>query len=308
MLVSDACLTIMTKKHIFSGLLLITVLALVGYYRDEIMDALYDIQKGWGVAGFFCIMTNYILRALRLNLLTERELTIWPHGIYCTSMHGFLNYMLPLRSGDLSLPFLLKTTARIDLKKGATVLLKARVLEVFTLGVWITLAALVPFSNLPNSILWTMFFLGVVMMLTPFVLHHILKRLHLPFDRVQRITQHLAQIGRMTAIEIVLTFGIWASIAACIGCIAKAMQLSISIPDIVFLIALQLVMQLMPVQGIANSGNHESGWVAALMLMDYSGDSALQFALTSHAIILVYVLCLGLIAFMLKLKYLDNIV
>ena len=289
-------------KNIISGMLFAAVLGLVWYYRKELLVALYSVDIGWSIAGFCCIIINYFFRALRLRVLTEKKLNIWPQGIYCTSMHGFLNYMLPLRSGDLSLPFLLKSTAKIDLTAGATVLYKARILEVFTLGVWIVLAAMVSFSTLPGSILVTMFFMGWVMMVAPFLLRQTLKRLRLPFDRVRRLTQHLSGNSRMNAQEIVLTFGVWASIASCIGCIAKAMQLPISFADIVFLIALQLVMQLMPVQGIANSGNHESGWVAALMLMDYPGDLALKFALTSHAIILAYVILIGLIAFMLRIK------
>ena len=115
--------------------------------------------------------------------------------------------------------------------------------------------------------------------------------------------QILAKANKMNLREIGLTCGIWLSIALTIWCIAVAMRLYISIEDIILLIALQLIMQLLPVQGFANSGNHESGWVAALVLTGRPMDIALKFAFTSHAILLLYVLLLGLIALILKYAF-----
>ena len=124
----------MSNKHFFSGLLAISVFGLAFYSRKELMAALCGIQISWAIAGFCCILSNYGFRALRLNVLTGNKLPVWPQGVYCTGVHGFASYMLPLRSGDLSLPFLLKSISNMDLKEGATVLYKARLLEVFTLG------------------------------------------------------------------------------------------------------------------------------------------------------------------------------
>ena len=295
----------MLNKYLFSALLAAGVFGLAFYYRLEMVTALSGIRMGWAIGGFFCIVVNYLFRALRLNLLTEKKLSVWPQGLYCASMHGFANYMLPLRSGDLSLPFLLKSTIQMDLKDGATVLYRARLLEVFTLGIWIVTAALVPSQRLPKSVTVMMLLTGLLMILSPFLLHNLLNLSILPFERIQRLARFFARTRKMSLQEILLTFGIWGSIAACTGCIAAAMQLPISSADIVFLIALQLAMQLMPVQGFANTGNHESGWVAALMLMGCPGDLALKFALTSHAVILIYVLLLGLIALILRLKFLK---
>lgn len=289
-----------SNKYIFSGVLATGVFGLAYYYRHEVMAALYGIDTSWASAGFVCILSNYFFRALRLNLLTVRKLSVWPQGFYCTSVHGFANYMLPLRSGDLSLPFLLKAISRIELKDGAKVLYKARLLEVFTLGIWLVAASLLPSLKLPPAILITMAVSGIMMILSPFLLKHVFSFSLLPFEKFKRVATALAQTSKMTFREIMLTFGIWTSIALGTWCIAAAIHLPIAFKEIVFLIALQLVMQLMPIQGFANSGNHESGWVGALVLMGVPADMALRFALTSHAIILVYVLIIGLIALVLR--------
>jgi uncharacterized membrane protein YbhN (UPF0104 family) len=145
---------------------------------------------------------------------------------------------------------------------------------------------------------------GIMMILSPLLLKQFFSFSLLPFEKFRRVATALAQTSNMTFREIMLTFGIWTSIALGTWCVAAAIHLPIAFKEIVFLIALQLVMQLMPIQGFANSGNHESGWVGALVLMGIPADMALKFALASHAIILVYVLIIGLIALSLRHTFL----
>lgn len=290
----------MINKHIISGLLVLCVVGLAFHYRHDVITALQGIHVSWAIAGFLCKLTNYFFRALRLHVLTGGKLKVWPEAVYCTSMHGFATYMLPLRSGDLSLPFLLKATSAIELKEGATVLFKARLLEVFTLGIWFIAASIFPSSILPDPIKIATAVAGILMMLSPLIIKKLFGLSILPFDIVRRTAKKLSQTSRMSLREIALTIGIWISIALGLWCVTVAIQLPLPLMDVFFLIALQLAMQLMPVQGFANSGNHESGWVGALILMGYPADAALKFALASHAIILVYILFIGLIALLLR--------
>jgi hypothetical protein len=288
------------SKYYFSSLLALGVFGFAFYFRNEVIYALTGIQIRWVIAGFICILFNYCFRALRLNVLTDRKLKVWPQGLYCTSTHGFVTYMLPLRSGDLSLPFLLKSIADMDLKEGTIVLYQARLLELFTLGIWLVAAALISFPKLPYAVIFTLILSGILMVLTPFLIQQLFNRSLLPFEKLQRLVKILTEANKMNLREIVLTWGIWLSIALSMWCITAAMELHISVINIVLLIALQLVMQLLPVQGFANSGNHESGWVAALVLMGHPMDMAVKFALTSHAILLLYVILLGLMALILR--------
>ena len=110
----------------------------------------------------------------------------------------------------------------------------------------------------------------------------------------------VAEYSTFNKTEILLSVTIWIASAATLWSIAAAMHLSLSMDELLFLVAIQLVMQLFPVQGFANSGNHESGWIAAMMLMGFPADISLQFALASHAIVLVFVLFLGFMALVLR--------
>jgi hypothetical protein len=289
-----------SKKYLFSAILGLGIFALAIYCRDELLNALYGVQIPWVAAGFVCLLLNYCFRAMRLNVLTGNNLPVWPQGFYCTSMHGFANYMLPLRSGDLSLPLLLKSIIDMDLKIGATVLYKARLLEVFILGMWLVVASLYPSANLPAPVRVVMMVSGILMILSPVLLRKLFDLSLIPPGKLKRAAQILSRTSTLNSREILLTCGIWTSIAMGIWCITAAIQLNISVMNIVLLIALQMVMQLAPVQGFANTGNHEGSWVAALVLMNVPAESALKFALSSHVIVLMYVLTIGLMALFLR--------
>jgi len=97
--------------------------------------------------------------------------------------------------------------------------------------------------------------------------------------------------------EILNSLGIWAALGACFYCTARAVGLCIGMWDIWLLISIQLPLQLIPVQGFANTGNHEGGWVAGLALLGIPSSIGIEFALTSHALLFCYILMLALIAF-----------
>ena len=68
------------------------------------------------------------------------------------------------------------------------------------------------------------------------------------------------------------------------------------------MVSIQLPLQILPVQGIAQAGNHEGGWVAGLALLGIPPAEGLNFALTSHALILVNILALGPVALLARKK------
>ena len=63
----------------------------------------------------------------------------------------------------------------------------------------------------------------------------------------------------------------------------------------------QLPLQLIPIQGFANSGNHEGGWIAGLALLGIPTSEAVDFSLTSHALLIIYVLALGIVALITRM-------
>jgi len=288
------------SRNIVSILLAASVIGLFLFYHKEVSDAFEKIRISWVVLGLTCFLINYFFRAARLHLLTKRTMAVLPDAVYCSSLHGFATYMLPMRAGELSLPFILKSTAGIDIKEGAKILYKARLLDVLVLGFWLIVAAILPFSKLPMSYKVSMAVLGFLMVSSPFVLGSISGRFLVHFKRISGLAKAVAGYSTFNKTEILLSASIWVASATMLWSIAAAMHLSMSVDELLFLVAIQLVMQLFPIQGFANSGNHESGWIAAMMMIGYPADISLQFALASHAIVLVFVLFLGFMALILR--------
>ena len=98
------------------------------------------------------------------------------------------------------------------------------------------------------------------------------------------------------------SLGVWTMVGGALYCAARAVALPLSIGDIWFIVTVQLPLQLAPVQGMANAGNHEAGWIAALTMLGLDAGSALDFALATHVLLLVYIAVTALVLAALQLK------
>ena len=68
----------------------------------------------------------------------------------------------------------------------------------------------------------------------------------------------------------------------------KSIGLNLTIAEVTFISVIQFPLQLLPLQGFANSGNHEGGWVASLVFMGFETQQAMNYALISHGVIILY--------------------
>lgn len=271
----------------------VAIVVLSFFYGPQLKDALLKVHIVWVMAGLGCYSVNYGLRAMRLQLLTQGRIRWWPEGLYASCVHGFSAYMLPFRSGELALPLVLRNLIGLNLIKGSRVLLRARLLDIHTLGLWVIIVALLTDISLPTAIRVGWLMVGGGMLVAPAVI----KRLAVA-GSVTRISfvkklSGLMDLEPMNAREWLISLMIWFAVAGVIFCAAQAVGLDIDLKNVWLLITLQLPLQLIPVQGIANAGNHEGGWVAGLMMLGFSAQQSLEFALISHFILIFYVLVLG---------------
>ena len=274
-------------------------LAVVGvalFYRESLILTLRSVQPLWVMAGFGAYLLNYGFRAMRIKALSPVSIRFWPEGVHSAALHGFATYILPIRSGDLALPFILKSMIKLDLKDGIPLLFKARLLDVVTLGGWVFAAAVCWPNVFPDYLHKMLCGIALLMIFAPLLLKTCLKGVTFLGEGVRRRVTQLHRIGMLRPIEIVMSICIWSALGLCFYCIARAVGLSIEFGVIWLLIVVQLPLQLIPIQGLANAGNHEGGWVAALMLVGVSAETAIEFALASHVVLLVYVLLMGSIA------------
>jgi hypothetical protein len=274
-------------------------LAVIGvalFYRDNLIDAVQRIKPVWVWAGFGFYLLNYGFRALRITSLTKGKLPVWPQAAHCAALHGFTTYMLPLRSGELTLPLILKSSSGMEIKTGLVVLLQARLLDVITIGGWLLVAVVFWSEVLRAPLSGLLGVMGTLMLLSPLILKG-LSSWAASFEGLpRRFGVSVLSIGMPGLEGIAWSICIWGALAGCFFCITRAIGISVGFGTIWLLIAIQLPLQLIPFQGLANAGNHEGGWVATLMLVGIAAEPALDAALLSHAVLMLYVLGIGTLA------------
>jgi hypothetical protein len=297
---------IMQEQHSFwkigvSFILFLTVGFLIIYYKNDVLTLFQGLSHGWVALGVVLYLVNYIMRSLRILLLSDNELRLWPDGFYATCLHGFTTYMLPLRSGELALPVILHKITRMQLIEGSQILVRARLLDMMTIGFWVLTVLILFEIDIPPLIILTWYAVGILLLLAPPLVVRI-------GDRMQKFrVTFLQKIGRITGgrafqwHELAISFSIWLTVAGSFFCVLKAIGLPLSFVQIWLLITIQLPLQLIPLQGIANTGNHEGAWVTGLVLLGVTPERALSVALVSHAIFFAYVILLGGIAAVMSL-------
>ena len=295
-----------------SCLSLLVFFAIVGVafsFHQELIKTLMLVNPQWIVCGLIFYGINYLFRALRLHVLSNCRINVWPDTLYASSLHGFITYLIPLQAGDLSLPAILKSINRIELAEGSAILVRTRLLDMMSLGGIMILAALFSRLTLPGmfSLIWIVSGTGLI--LFPLIFQNLISKKYFQLFKFKSFFKYFCQAGKFKFPEILLSLGIWISIACVIFCVVRAVNLSIGFGGALLLISLQLPLQLLPIQGFANTGNHEGGWVAALSILGIPIAQAAEFAVASHLIILFYVLSLGIVPLLLasyKKKFLTN--
>lgn len=295
----------MTKsilKKLFP-ILLFAVILTAGYkQKDELYQLLKNTRINWLLIGIFFYFCNYITRACRLQLLADKGRFSFITGLKTSSLHGYYSYFLPFRSGDISLPILLKRLTGLPLATGSSLLLRARLLDMVSLGILLLSSSLLSFNKLDRTIFLFFLLASVSLLGTPFLIKiAVSKGKNVGSQWIKDFSRGVSQ-HPMNLQETGLSLLIWFWTGCTLFSATRALAIPIHFMDIWFLVAIQLPLQLFPIQGIANTGNHEIGWVTGFALLGIPPEQGLEFALASHVLIIGYVLMLGGMGFLIPEK------
>jgi len=285
--------------RILSVLFSLAVVGFLLYNWNEILLVYYSINIDWAVAGLGCYIVNYFFRGIRLRILTGSRISFFSEALYFSILHGFLSYLLPLRTGDVSLPVLLKATGKINIKESVGVLVKMRVIDFSMIGIFTIFGSIFGARMISSSVQIIWFLFGVLLIFFWLFFqkfgqlsNYVFKKLKYEFD--------ISALIKLNFAELSATFFIWMSVYASQYCMIRSIGLDFKLSEVIFLSSIQLPLQMLPIQGLANSGNHEGGWVASLVLMGFSTQESLKYAIASHGVLIIYVALLGLLAMIIR--------
>jgi uncharacterized protein (TIRG00374 family) len=307
---------------IFSILLTLVV---VGYVLasldwETIWAVLENLQWLWVLAAFLAFGVSYLLRSLRFKLLLRAEAIPFRQLFSLSCLYGMFNYLLPARTGELSLPILLNQRHHLNLAAGSAVLLIVRFYDFLAISVLLPFVLLFYWGVLPVWLRLSLiaFCLGVY--LIGLVLYAVQRRpawvarqeaslaagsaLNLP-QRIYRffirLLVSLRQVQSSTThwTLLLVTIAIWLFIYTNFYFLVLALGYSITYYEAIVLSIIMIPMTILPVQGLANIGTHEAGWVLALSMFGQSAATALIIAVGSHVLLLFFVLIIGLVGFLI---------
>lgn len=302
--------------YILSGILTASMIAYLFINLDwSILKASFsNLRWNWLLLALFAYLVNIFLRAIRFSNLIYTRRVPWLDLIPVSSLHNILMYLLPAKTGDVTYVFIAKDRLNVPISEGTATLFAARFYDFSVVA--LILALILPFTKdeIPDwifrsSIIFCILVMaGTLTILTILrftqptkiretenkknLIARILGIWHKFMEGLREIQAHGAHL-RIA----LLTAGIWLCIYLNFYSAAQGMALPISFYHVVIISIVMIPLTLLPLQGFANIGTHEVGWVSVLVAFQYPYETALAIAAGSHFVLLLSVLVSGALAF-----------
>jgi uncharacterized protein (TIRG00374 family) len=293
-----------------------------------VFETFARLDWGWLGAAFIVYLLNYVLRTLRFRLLLDLTKIPFQSLFSVTNLYGMYLYLMPAKSGEVSYPLLLKNKLRVPLAESTATLIAARFFDFATVALFLP-AVLAAFWEQIHPWLraGALVFVATVFLFGGGLLWLVRNRawsekinpergaLQISSGRFRPLLQKGGQrlLASLAAIDQrggygqmgILTVAIWLCVQINFYFIVLSLGQTLTFWQMIVVSIIMVPMTLLPLQGFANLGTHEIGWTAAFALFGYPEAEALNIAVSSHIILLLFVLLLGALgaALMPKLEY-----
>lgn len=279
---------------------------------------------GFGLYAFFVFLKASRFKIILRTDKTNKIPTLQLYSII--ALHTFWSNLLPMRTGDFSYLYLMKTRGSISGTKSIASLMIASIIDVLLL--MLTMAVIgFRFREKLNTTLSGMVLFGIpligcaalicliiAIMFFPDKIHRFLDRisniLRLEknrvflwfYDKLKQLLQELSNISlNLRFAKIVLTSIAIISLRFGMQCyLIKAMHLEIGIMPVIFALAFTGFCNMFPIQSIGSLGAVEAPWTLALIIFSIPKEEAIVSGFSLHIIILIYCAFMGLYGFVYK--------
>ncbi len=246
------------------------------------------------ICGIYLLRT--FVRALRFSIVIKSNLKV----VYMISaIHTFLNKILPLRSGELTWPFLMKKYANVNFGNSVSLLFLLRYLDIFCVIFLFTIAALVvkPFFVKPSLLI----LLGIILIvqivslfqrkfLTQIVSYGI-KKIRLPLlkEKLENLLKTFCQFQYdsssqfgycgIMGILLLLTFLNWLTIYVMYYHFISMFQIKFGFLQVIVAASFVTLGNNLPINSFGTFGTFELTWTAGFILLGMSKDIAIPLGL-----------------------------
>lgn len=280
----------------------------------EVMLVLRQSNPWFIILALVLYASSYILRALRVQRLYPQE-HLPLNGLWqVMALHNLMNYLMPLRTGDLSLIYFLKRRFGVAIGTGTGIWIVTRALDLlvsllyltialgiyqyrggregsgFVLAIAVVLGSLTLLGLLLLPWVWGLGLrlLNFVQARLPFLRRPIVTSLFTKLEEagvVIRAPQHRRQLVELTLISVAL----WATLFGFYAAVLQASGIAmLSLPEIVIGSSGAVIANFLPINSFASIGTLEAGWVAGFSLIGMSPSVALLSGIAAHIWIIVF--------------------
>lgn len=275
------------------------------------------LNWGWLLIAFVIFILNYVLRTIRFRRLIYSKRVPFLPLLSVTNLYGMYNYLLPAKSGEVTYPLLLKRRLAIPLTESVISLLVARFFDFVTIALFLPAVLIAFWKQMPDWLLVASLIFSIGMYLITGASRWFLRRMQsrdpsstkdaIPSSRWRQVFHNL--LASLWQIDkqgdywqfLLVTISIWFCVYANFFFILLSLGYQVNFFQMVIVSIIMVPMTLLPVQGVANLGTHEIGWVVAFQIFGYSEQFALNVAVSSHMLLLLFVFILGAIGFLMSI-------
>lgn len=305
------------QRTITTALSVFISLGVVGYVMVEldwqtVRSIFAHLNWSWLSLAFAVFGINYLLRTLRFQALIYTQRVPFGSLLGVISLYGMMNYLLPAKSGEASYLVLLNRRLHISLTESTTTLVAARFFDFAAIALVVPIILIAFWQQLPRWIIYASIIfcllVAVVGVGTLWLLRSSSRerhgkrrpsnsRLAKLYEIWRNLVNSFRAVGQHSQYAHIwlLTIGIWLCVYTNSYLIVLSMGYSVNYLEMIVVSIIMVPLTLLPLQGFANLGTHEVGWVTALALFGYSKDVSLTIAVGSHVILLGSTLLLGLV-------------
>lgn len=304
-------------KIVLSIAIPLLFIVILYFYIDfnYFFEKVQNVEAKYLFLSFAMLFGAYFFRIARFMILFSTKSVGKLFGI--STLHYFFNRIMPARSGEATLPVLLKKYLNISYSKGITGLVFLRLIDFYGIILILVLASLrisvVGFQPIIITSLKALTFLLIIISVFLFLLPKtgvkILSGLLLWIagmlkqklkDKLLKYVQALDTfIHEMPALYVpgivLMSFGSWLLIYLYYYFIILSFGLPFTFPEVTFASSISNLTLILPLSAVGNIGTFEAGWTAGFALLGMEAEEAVQIGFFSniYATIITSILALA---------------
>lgn len=314
------------NTNAFKGFLSIALALIFAY----ILSLLVDLREAFQlfrnsdlqfvIIALLFYVFSYTIRSIRIKLIHSQERINLGILWRTVALHNFLNYILPAKSGDLSLIYLLRKRFHISIGTGAGIWITLRVFDLLTSLMCLSASVLIytHVQDIANQHIITpvlviisaanlilILILPMIWSKTDSLFVHLQNR----FTFLQKPIFNTVQmkIGEVGSVlyknsnpsmfaRLTLTSAlIWVGIFGFYWAILQAAGINyLSIPEVIIGASGAIIVNFLPINSFASIGTLQAGWVAGFMIIGMSESEALTSGIVMHIWLILFAATLAL--------------